>query len=101
MIFELPLQPLQTSERAEGAEKASCRETAVHKDVFGESVFFIAPLRFALKTLEDLRINQGHVAVHFSNLDDCFSARLGKIEWGVFGRVGSCNNDLSSNPTLQ
>ena len=45
------------SERTKGAEKASCKETVVQKGIFGESVFFFVPLRFALKTLEALRIN--------------------------------------------
>ena len=42
---------------------------------FGESVFFPAPGRFALKTSEKLRINREHVAVHFRVLDDRSSAR--------------------------
>ena len=33
--------------RAKGAAKGSCGETVVQKGVFGESVFFSAPLRFS------------------------------------------------------
>ena len=33
--------------RAKGAAKASCAETVVQKGVFGESVFYSAPLRFS------------------------------------------------------
>ena len=51
----LYLAPWFVSERAKGAEKAQCRETVVPTGVFGESVFFSAPLRFALKTSESLR----------------------------------------------
>ena len=51
------LSSIMISERANGAEKASCRETVVEKGVFGESIFFSAPLRVALKTPENLRID--------------------------------------------
>ena len=62
------------SERTKGAEKASCGETVVQKGTFGESVFFSAPSRFPLKTLENLRMYRENVAVHFRVLDDRFSA---------------------------
>ena len=39
---------------AKGAE-ASCRETVVQKGVFGESVSSLSPLRFALKTSDNLK----------------------------------------------
>ena len=64
---------LRLSERAERAEKAG--KTVAQKGVFGESVFFSVPLRFALKTLEILRINREKRAVHFCVLNDRFSAR--------------------------
>ena len=35
--------PVNESERAKGAAKASCRETAVQKGVFGESVSSLPP----------------------------------------------------------
>ena len=43
------------SERAKGAAKASCGETVVQKGVSGESVSSLPPLRFALKTHENLK----------------------------------------------
>ena len=45
------------SERAKGAEKASCGETVVQKGGFGESVVFSVPLLFAVATFGNLRIH--------------------------------------------
>ena len=61
------------SECAKGAERASCGETVVQKGVLGESAFFSASLRFALKTPESLRIHWENCAVHFRVLDGRFS----------------------------
>ena len=44
------------SERAKGAEKASCGETVVQTGVSGESVFFSAPLRLLLKYVQTLEL---------------------------------------------
>ena len=38
-----------------GAEKASCGETVLQQGVFLESPFLYAPLKFALKALENLK----------------------------------------------
>ena len=66
------------SERAKGAEKASCGETVVQIGVFGESVFSSAPLRFALKTPENLRIHGDTIFALWTivSLHDAFSAPL-------------------------
>ena len=60
------------------------------KGCFGESIFFSAPLRFALfKHLKTL-VDQEHLAVHFRLLDDrfsrCFSALPFKLEIANPGR---------------
>ena len=53
---ELPgLLDVLLSERAKGAENASCGETVVQKGVLGESVSSLPLLRFALTTPENLK----------------------------------------------
>ena len=45
-------------ECAKGADRASCGETVVQRGVFGESVFFSAPLRFwVIKPLKAFMIS--------------------------------------------
>ena len=44
------------SERAKGAEKASCRETVVQKSVFGESVSSLPPYEAQIKHMKNFSI---------------------------------------------
>ena len=56
MTFSASSKPTRICHPLTAAEKAACGEKVVQKGVFGESVSSLPPqLRFALKTLENLK----------------------------------------------
>ena len=84
------------SERAKGAEKASCGEADVQTGVFWRVRFFSAPVRFALKTPENLKWEAKKRTLQNTLLDDRFSARRLLRSFGAppcFPRKTRCFRD--------
>ena len=63
----------QSAPKERRREKASCGETVVQKGLFGESVLFSAPLRFALTTSENTL--DSRLKVNFVTLRACYRAQ--------------------------